>query len=264
MPQLLRDRVAILVGVGAPGDVPSNGRATALEFARQGARIVLADRDAKALADCRRAVEELGGEVRSFAMDATCEDQVEALIAYCSAEFGTADILHNNLGITSFARLPQASAGDFETCVAVNLKSIFLLCKHAIRAMEGQGSGVITNISSISSIRHLGIASPFYDMTKAGVNALTRSIAVDFGRKGIRANAILMGMMDTPLARGGIASAGRDLDEIYAGYANRIPLRRMGRGHDTAYLAAFLASDHAAYINGAEIVIDGGLTVRSG
>jgi NAD(P)-dependent dehydrogenase (short-subunit alcohol dehydrogenase family) len=264
MSQLLRDRVAVLVGVGLSGDALSNGRATALEFARQGARLVLADKDEGALMDCLHAVEKIGGEARPFLLDATQEQEVEALFAFCSDTFGEVGILHNNLGITSFGRLSGTAVESFETSVSVNLKSIFLLCKHAVRLMEPKGTGAITNISSISSIRHLGINSPLYDMTKAGVNALTRHIAVDLGPKGIRANAILVGMIDTPLARGGIAKAGRNRDEIYETYANRIPLRCMGRAIDIAHLAAFLASDHAAYINGAEIVIDGGLTIRSG
>ena len=144
----------------------------------------------------------------------------------------------------------------------MNLKSIILLCKHVLPHMEQRGSGVVTNISSIR-IRHLGIASPLYDVSKAGLNALTRHIAVEWGPKGVRANTILVGMMDTPLARHGIRQARREVDEIYSGYIGRIPSRRMGAASDTAGLAVFLASDAASYINGAEIPVDGGLVARS-
>lgn len=264
MPGLLRGRVVVLVGVGAPGDTVSNGRATAVEFARAGARVVLADRDEAALEACAEALAPFGGAARSVRIDATREEDVERLFDVCRSEFSGIDVLHNNLGMASVGRLTRTAAEDFDRCIAVNVKSIFLLCKHALRLMEEKGSGVITNVSSISSIRHLGINSPLYDITKAGLNGLTRHIAVEFGPRGIRANSILVGMMDTPLARGGITRAGRDIDDIYAGYQQRIPLRRMGTGHDTAHLAVFLASDFGSYINGAEIVLDGGLTVRSG
>ncbi|MGF7163166.1 hypothetical protein FHS85_004824 [Rhodoligotrophos appendicifer] len=262
--RILQGRVAVLVGVGAPGETVSNGRATAVEFARCGATLVLADRDAAALGACAEAVQPFGGEVLQVQLDATDEAAVQGLFASCRDRFGTVDVLHNNLGITSAGRIARATVESFDLCVAVNLKSVFLLCKHVLPIMEEMGRGAITNISSVSSIRHLGISSPLYDMTKAGLNALTRNIAIDYGPKGIRANAILVGMMDTPLARGGIEKAGRDVEAIYEGYVQRIPSRRMGSGHDTAHLAAFLASDLASYINGAEIVVDGALTAKSG
>jgi NAD(P)-dependent dehydrogenase (short-subunit alcohol dehydrogenase family) len=263
MPELLENRVAVLVGVGTAGEPLSNGRATALEFMREGARLILVDRDAQVLNDCAAAIEAEGGKSHTHQVDATDEAQVKQLFESCVSEYGRVDILHNNLGITSFGKVGRVTSQDFDKLVSVNLKAVFLLCKYALEIMEQQNSGVITNISSISSIRHLGIRSPLYDMTKAGVNALTRSIAVDYGPKNIRANAILVGMMDTPLARGGISDAGRSPEKVYENYIQRIPVQRMGRGTDTAHLAAFLASDHAAYINGAEIVIDGGLTVQS-
>lgn len=263
MALLLEDKVAILVGCGASGATMSNGRATALEFIRQGAQLVLADRDEQALAECVAAIEAEGGSARAIQVDATNEDQVNGLFDTVMADYGRVDILHNSLGITSFGRLSRAPTEDFDRVVTVNLKALFFLCRAALVAMEKNGSGVITNISSVSSIRHLGIRSPLYDMSKAGLNALTRSIAVDYGPMGIRANSILVGMMDTPLARNGIATANRTPDEVYEGYIQQIPLSRMGLGTDTASLAVFLASDNATYITGSEIVVDGGLTLRS-
>ena len=263
MEVLLKDKVTVLAGVGASGDTLSNGRATALEFVRQGAQLMLADRDEEALSDCLAAIEAEGGSARTCLVDASDEKQVDALFQSCLSEFGRVDILHNNLGVTQFGQVSKVSSAEFDRVVAVNLKAVFFLCRSALIPMEEQGSGVITNVSSISSVRHLGIRSPLYDMTKAGLNALTRNIAVDYGPKGIRANAILVGMMDTPLARGGIATAGRDPEEIYEGYIQQIPLRRMGLGTDTGNLATFLASDRAAYISGAEIVVDGGVVLST-
>ncbi len=264
MTKNLADRVVLLVGVGVSGATMSNGRATALAYAARGARLVLADKDPAALDDCRRAVVEAGHEPATMPLDATREAEVEAAVAKILASEGRIDVLHNNIGIACPGRITRLTEAEIDRGFDVNLKSIMWLCKHVLPAMEKQGSGIVTNVSSISSIRHIGINAPLYDVTKAGLNALTRHIAVAYGPKGIRANAIVVGMMDTPLARGGIAQAGRQIDEIYDGYVQRVPLRRMGTGHDTGSLSAFLASDEASYINGAEIVLDGGLTVRSG
>src|SRR5690349_12076119 len=253
--KMFADRIVLLVGVGASGETLSNGRATALAFATNGARLILADKSQDALDDCLGAVVALGGQARTYRLDASGETEVQGLVASALDLEGRIDVLHNNIGIACTGRLAKTTATDIDRCLDINLKSVIWLCKHVLPAMEARGVGVITNVSSISSIRHLGIASPLYDVTKAGLNALTRHVAVEYGPKGIRANAILVGMMDTPLARGGITQAGRDIGEIYDSYAQRIPLRRMGTGSDTAQLGVFLASDQASYINGAEVVV---------
>lgn len=264
MDGMLAGRVAVIVGVGASGEPLSNGRATAQEFARQGARLLLADRDPMALADCLAAVRAEGATAETVELDATDEAGVDAMYARCISCFGQVDVLQNNLGITSFGKVTNVTVADFDRLIAVNVRSVFMLCRGALKLMEPRGKGVITNISSISSVRHLGIRSPLYDLSKAAVNALTRNIAVDYGPRGIRANAVLVGMMDTPLARSGIAAAGRGTEEVYPTYTQRIPAGRMGEGMDTARLSAFLASDLAGYITGAEIPVDGGLIARAG
>lgn len=264
MTKQLADRVVFLVGVGSSGETLSNGRATALAYAASGARLVLADKDRTALEDCRKALEETGSDAMALVLDATRESDVEAAVAAILADKGRIDILHNNIGIACPGRIARLTEADLDRGFAVNLKAVVWLCKHVLPIMEAQGRGVVTNISSISSIRHIGIASPIYDMTKAGLNALTRHLAVEYGPKGVRANAIVVGMMDTPLARGGITAVGRNIEEVYETYSRRVPVRRMGTGQDTADLSVFLASDAAGYLNGAELVLDGGLTVRSG
>lgn len=146
----------------------------------------------------------------------------------------------------------------------VNVKSLYLLSRDVVPRMWEQGRGVITNVSSIASNRYLGIAPPLYDMSKAAVNSLTRYLAAAYGPFGVRANALLLGMMDTPMARNGVARGLRSRDAVYGEYAARIPAGRIGTGEDCAAVAVFLASDRAAYVNGLEFPIDGGLAVTTG
>ena len=176
--------------------------------------------------------------------------------------WGRIDVLHNNVGIVGHGNALKVTEAAWERSFAVNSRGLMLSCQKVIPYMVAQGGGSIINISTIASVRYLGFSYASYDASKAAVNALTRSIAVDFGPKGIRANTILIGMMDTPLARGGIEAAGRDIDAIYATYTDKIPLRRMGTGWETANLALFLASDESSYITAGEIPVDGGLIAR--
>lgn len=257
----LAGRVVMLVGVGAPGAVPSNGRATALAFAFAGAKLVLVDASREALDACSQAVGEAA--IECLLCDVTDEAAVDAAITAALERCARVDVLHFNVATTRSGRLPKATTADFDRMFAINVRSAFWFCRRLLPGMAQAGRGVITAVSSVSSIRHLGIASPFYDMSKAALNAMMRHIAVEYGAQGIRANALLLGMMDTPLARGAIAGAGRSLEPIYEAYRTKIPAGRMGAAEDTAGAAVFLASDAAAYINGAEIVVDGGLTVRA-
>lgn len=252
----------MLVGVGAPGDVMSNGRATALAFAAAGAKLVLVDASSQALESCAH---ELGAGVThaSFQCDVTEEGAVRDATARALSLHGRVDVLHFNVATTKPGRLQRATTADFEQMFAINVRAAFWFARDLLPAMERAGRGVITHVSSISSIRHLGIPSPFYDMSKAALNALSRHIAVEYGSRGIRANSLLLGMMDTPLARNAIEGAGKDVNAIYDGYHTKIPAGRMGVAQDTAGAAVFLASDAATYINGVELVVDGGLTVRS-
>lgn len=256
-------QVVVLVGVGAPGPVPSNGRATALAFARAGAELVLMDASAEALAACEADLNGIGARSLSIICDVTQEDAVQTAVAQALALRGRVDVLHFNVGMTRPGRLPRATTEDFERMFAVNVRSAFWFSRLLLPAMVQAGKGVITHVSSVSSIRHLGIPSPFYDMSKAALNALSRHIAVEYGPKGIRANSLLLGMMDTPLARNAIEGAGKSIDPVYGQYLTKVPAGRMGSANDTAGAAVFLASDAASYINGVELIVDGGLTLRT-
>jgi NAD(P)-dependent dehydrogenase (short-subunit alcohol dehydrogenase family) len=259
----LQDRVVVLVGVGAPGAIPSNGRATALAFAKAGAELVLLDSSAEALAACEIDLSGANARSTSIVCDVTQEDSVQSAVAQALAIRGHVDVLHFNVGMAKPGRLPRATTEDFDRMFAVNVRSAFWFSRLLLPSMERAGRGVITHVSSVSSIRHLGIPTPFYDMSKAALNALSRHIAVEYGSKGIRANSLLLGMMDTPLARSAIEGAGKSVEPIYDQYLVKVPSGRMGTANDTAGAAVFLASDAASYINGVELVVDGGLTLRT-
>lgn len=262
MAKQLDGKVALVMGAGSSGPGWGNGKATAVAFAKAGAKVFAMDRDAAALEDTRAHIASEGGECAGMVADIAVSDQVAATVARCMETFGRIDILHNNVGIVAPGSVTRVKEADWEKLFAVNARGMMLSCRHAIPHMVEQGGGTIINISTIAAVRYLGFAYSAYDASKAAVNAMTRGIAADFGPKGIRANVILIGLMDTPLARGGIEAAGRTVDEIYANYVKSVPLRRMGTAHDVAKLAVFLASDDAAYITGAEIPVDGGLIAR--
>lgn len=257
----LAGRTVVLAGVGTGGEVLSNGRATALAFARAGANLVLLDHSEQALSECAAQVGD--AEHITLTIDATDEVQVQEAGIAAIERFGRVDVLHNNLGITQYGHLPQTTLEDFQRVMSVNVQALYLLTREFAPRMREQGAGVITNVSSIASTRYLGIASPLYDMSKAAVNALTRYLAAAYGPFGVRANAMLLGMMDTPMARTGVSKGTRAMTDVYDEYSRRIPLRKLGSAENCADVAVFLASDHAAYLNGLEIPIDGGLAVTT-
>jgi NAD(P)-dependent dehydrogenase (short-subunit alcohol dehydrogenase family) len=260
----LNDRVVMLVGVGRPGPIPSNGRATALAFADEGARLVLVDNLSEALDGCAEGVRKKGGTALPILADITREAAVKRAVDMCLEQFGRIDVLHFNVAITQFGRVTRVSAEEIDRVFAINVKSAILVVKHVIPTMESQNAGVVTLVSSVSGLRHLGISSPLYDMSKAALGGLTRHIAVQYGTKGIRANTLTLGMLDTPLARDAISESGKDLESAYGSYVSKIPMGRMGQARDVADAAIFLASDSARYINGTEIIVDGGLIQKTG
>ncbi|MFH1345879.1 MAG: SDR family NAD(P)-dependent oxidoreductase [Pseudomonadota bacterium] len=258
----LEGKIALVMGAGSIGPGWGNGKATAVLFAREGAKVVAVDRDPIAAAETCRLIREEGGECVEAVADISVAAEVEAVVAKSMDTYGRIDVLHNNVGIVGLGNALKVTEEAWEKSFAVNARGLMLSCQKVIPHMVRQGGGSIINVSTIASVRYLGFSYAAYDASKAAVNALTRSIAVDFGPKGIRANTILIGMVDTPLARGGIDAAGREIDAVYSSYTKSIPLRRMGTGFETANLALFLASDESSYITAAEIPVDGGLIAR--
>ncbi|MFC0529764.1 SDR family NAD(P)-dependent oxidoreductase [Phytohabitans kaempferiae] len=259
----LAGTTVMLVGVGASGDVVGNGRATAHAFARAGARLALVDIDSAVLDECAREVAGIGVDHVKVAADVSRPSDVDHAVGVALDAFGRIDVLHNNVGVTQYGGLARTPVDEYDRVMSVNARSCYLLAQAVLPGMRERGGGVVTNVSSISSLRQLGIASPVYDMSKAAVNALTRHIAAAYGRFGVRANSLLLGMMDTPLARAGIAKGTRPLDEVYAEYERRIPAGRLGTGDDCASVAVFLASPGGSYLNGLELLLDGGLAVTT-
>ena len=254
-------KAAIVVGGGqTPGETIGNGRATAMLLAREGARVLVVDRDIAAAEATVAAITEEGGEASACAADVVEEEQLAAAIATCVERYGSLDILHNNVGASlalGDAVVTELTVEAFDGIWAVNLRGMWLACKHAIPRMREQGGGSIVNISSMaarSAYPYIG-----YKTTKVGVIGLTENIAAQHAQHGIRANVILPGLMNTPMAIEPRVAAGADREELLAARDRQVPLgRRMGSGWDVAHAALFLHSDEAQFITGVSLPVDGG------
>lgn len=262
----LAGKTAVVVGAGqTPGETIGNGRATALLFAREGASVVCVDRVLERAEETAVMIAAEGGQASAHEADITDEAACEALAAEARARLGRIDILHNNVGIGLRDRsITQLQAADFDRILTVNLKGMWLTIKHVLPGMRAQGGGAIVNISSMAAVASSNLVA--YGMSKAGVNKLTRITAAGNTQYGIRCNAIMPGLMDTPMAVGGRASEqGRSTGEIRAARDAQVPLgRKMGTAWDVAYAALFLASDEARFITGAILPVDGGLSAGVG
>ncbi|MFI4976212.1 MAG: SDR family NAD(P)-dependent oxidoreductase [Caulobacterales bacterium] len=267
MPGRLAGKTAVVVGAGqTPGETIGNGRATAILFAREGARVLCVDRDFSSAEETVAMIAKEGGEALAFQADVTKEADCQALVADAVARLGRIDILHNNVGVgRGDSSVTQLEEGNFERIIDVNLKGMWLTIKHALPVMrEQEGGGAITNISSMAAVAASNLVA--YGISKAGVNKLTRITAAANTRYMIRCNCIMPGLMDTPMAVGGNAAArGRPTQEIRAARDAQVPLgRKMGTAWDVAYAALFLASDEAKFITGAILPVDGGMSAGVG
>jgi NAD(P)-dependent dehydrogenase (short-subunit alcohol dehydrogenase family) len=263
----LQGRTAIVVGAGqTPGLTIGNGRATAITFARQGAEVLLVDRDKAAVRETHDAIGSEGYRSHVLVCDISGDDAPGAVVAAAREAFGRIDILHNNVGVGAGDATPHRLADeDYDRIMDLNLRSMWRTCKAVVPVMREQGGGgVITNISSIAAIAGAG-ALTAYKLSKAGVNALTQNLALTNAKHGIRVNAIMPGFIDTPLAVDAPAAAsGTPRDEVAARRAAAVPLGRQGTAWDVANAALFLASDEAAFITGVILAVDGGQSARIG
>lgn len=258
----LKGKVAIVTGAGSIGPGMGNGKATAILFAREGAQIMAVDCNLEAAEETRQLINEEGGDCVVFQADVSKSTDCKSMIEKCIQTFARIDILHNNVGIISRYGIDETSEEQWDKVMNVNLKSMFLTCKYALSHMEKQGNGAIVNISSMSAIR-VPRSSIAYAVSKAGVVALTREIAIQYAAKGIRANAILPGLMKTPIVESmARSSSSGDLEELWKQRDAKCPTGKQGDAWDTAYAALFLASDEAKYITGTALVVDGGITQR--
>ena len=262
----LKGKTAIVVGAGSIGPGWGNGKATAVTFAREGAQVFCVDRNAAAARETVEIITSEGGKAIAFAADASRAADIEAMVAACLKAYGRIDVLDNNVGIAETGSVVEVSEADWDRVFAVNLKSAYLAMKHVIPVMTEQGGGSIINISSIASIRHLGISYVTYGTTKAAMNQMTRTTAVEFAAKNIRVNAILPGLMKTPMVEhsAGLAAsyAKGDVEAMWRARDAQVPMGRMGDAFDVANAALFLASDESKYVTGIELVVDGGITLK--
>lgn len=261
----LQDQVAIVVGAGqTPGKTIGNGRATALRFGAEGAKVLCVDREIERAQETADMITAAGGAALATAANAVREADCEAFLKLCIANFGRLDVLHNNVGIgAGDAGATSLTEAVWDRIMSVNLKGVVFACKHALPIMRAQGSGVITNISSAAAVASVGLVA--YKASKAALNAYSQSLANGNAKYGIRANVIAPGLMNTPMAVEGNVAAGRDRAEVIASRDSTVPLRGgMGSAWDVANAALFLASSEAKFVTGIVLPVDGGQTARIG
>ena len=260
----LAGKVAIVTGAGCIGPGWGNGRATAVLFAQEGARVLAIDVAAESMRETLARAAEAGYELATHLCDVTDDAAVADMVAASRARFGRLDVLINNVGGSTPGGAAEMSEADFDAQVQLNLKSAFLCCRHAIPVMAEQGGGAIVNIASTSGLRWTGSAQVAYAAAKAAVIQLSRVTAVQYAPKGIRVNTVVPGQVHTPMVEARLAGqrADGDVDALLKSRLRRIPLGFMGDGRETAYVALFLASDEARFVTGAEIVVDGGMSAR--
>jgi NAD(P)-dependent dehydrogenase (short-subunit alcohol dehydrogenase family) len=277
----LKDKIAIVVGAGqSPGEGMGNGRATVLRFAQEGAKVLAVDnnlasaeetaaiarQDARERASgARQDARQSGGEVVAFEADVAKETSLAAMVEAARQRFGRIDVLHYNVGVSiagGDAPLDQITEAAFDRIATINLRGAIMACKHVLPVMRAQRSGVITMISSVAAWEQY--PNVVYKATKAGMIAFTQQVAIQNAEFGVRANVILPGLMDTPMAVDTRARAtGKSRAEVAAGRDARVPLRhKMGTAWDVANAALFLASDEAGFITGVALPVDGGALVH--
>ncbi len=261
----LDNKVAIVTGAGSIGEGWGNGKAVATLFAREGAKVVAADINIDAAIETRDTITREKGICTAVEADVSKNEGVRDLVDRCIETFGRVDILHNNVGILETGGPVETSEENWDRVYRVNTKSMFLTCKHVLPLMESQGGGSIVNISSTTGIRYQGVPYIAYASSKAAVIQFTKSIALQYADKNIRSNVIIPGHVDTPMTHKSLAEAYAkgDVKKMIEKRNAECPRKRMGDAWDVAYAALFLASDEAGYINGAELVVDGGLSCRS-
>jgi NAD(P)-dependent dehydrogenase (short-subunit alcohol dehydrogenase family) len=252
----LPGKVAIVTGAGSRAEGIGNGRAAAVLFAREGARVLLVDQHREAAEETLRMIRAEGGEAAVFEADVTRSADCRAMVEEAVSRWGRLDILDNNVGIGGRATVVEVDEADWDHLMKVNVTSMMLTSKHAIPVMARGGGGAIVNISSISALRPRGLTP--YSVSKGAVIALTRAMAIDHAPQGIRVNCIAPGPVYTPMVYGDGMS-----EELRERRRRASPLGIEGSGWDIGYAALFLVSDEARYVTGVVFPVDGGVTITS-
>jgi len=263
MPGRLQGKIALITGAGCVGPGWGNGRAAAVIFAQEGAKVFAVDKNPESMAETI-ALAGAGADITPYACDVLDDAAVATMVAACREKYGRIDILVNNVGGSAPGGAAELSEEAWDRQIDFNLKSVYLACHHVIPVMTEQGGGAIVNTSSTSGVRFTGSPQVGYAAAKAGIIHFSRVTAVQYASKGIRVNTVVPGQMHTPMVEARLAGqrTGGDVDALLKTRVARIPLGFMGDGRDTAYAALFLASDEARFVTGTEIVVDGGMTAR--
>ena len=265
MAKRLEGKVAIVIGAGQrPGETIGNGRAISVLFAREGAKVMLVDRILEAAQETQVQIEKEGGEAVPFQADATKIEDCQKVIEKGLELYGRIDVFVYNIGTGDASNSLGMPAKSWDTVFNINLRGLYYMYRFVIPVMKKQGYGSLINTSSIAAITSTPMLA--YRASKAGMNAFTQSIAVNYAEYGIRANVIMPGLMNTPMAVDGISTAtGVDRSELIRQRDARVPLKGgMGSAWDVAYAALFLASDEAKFISGVLLPVDGAQSVRIG
>jgi NAD(P)-dependent dehydrogenase (short-subunit alcohol dehydrogenase family) len=254
MTKRLEGKAIIVTGAGTKGEGLGNGKAAALQFAREGASVLCIDLDRSAAEETAALISKEGGMARVCIADATKAENCAMIVKECLAAFGKISVLHNNVGIAGLQDIVDLSEDAWTRVFDVNVKSMFLMCKEVIPHMIAAGGGSIINVSSIAS--HKPLPDVAYVSSKGAVDSLTRYIARRYGQYNIRANVLLLGYIDTPLAR-----PAWEFTKIRELNLKQVPMRRFASPTEVAMVAAFLASDESSYVNGVILPVDGGLMI---
>jgi NAD(P)-dependent dehydrogenase (short-subunit alcohol dehydrogenase family) len=263
MTERLKDKIAVVFGAGSVGPGWGNGKATATLFAREGAHVVCVDFNPDAAKEIVGIILGEGGSASAAICDVTSSDQVAKVVADVVARHGRIDVLHNNVGYATMGGPIELTASEWHKTIDLNITGYFLTCKHVLPHMLERRSGAIVNVSSIAAIRWTGYPYAAYYAAKAAVNNFTMGLALQYAQDGIRANAVMPGLMNTPLIHQQISGQYENADDMVRARDAACPMGRMGTAWDVARAALFLASDEAAYITGISLPVDGGLTCRA-
>ncbi|CAO3383289.1 SDR family NAD(P)-dependent oxidoreductase [Azospirillum argentinense] len=256
----LQGKVALVFGAGSIGSGVGNGRAMAMLFAREGASVIAVDRDLASAQETRNRIAAEGGVCEAERADVTVSADVLRVVEACIHRFGRIDVLVNNVGIAELGGPVELSEEKWDLVFDVNVKSMFLACKHVLPQMERQGSGSIINISSLASVRWAGVPYVSYGASKSAVNGFSRYVAMQYASKKIRVNTILPGLMNTPMIVEPLAKFYGDVDAMVAQRDAMCPTGKMGDAWDVAHAALYLACDDSRYVTGMELLVDGGLS----
>jgi NAD(P)-dependent dehydrogenase (short-subunit alcohol dehydrogenase family) len=264
MSQRLKDKIAFVMGAGCVGEGWGNGKATAVLFAREGATVICADRDLASAERTVAIIKEEGGRAEALRADITSAADIDTAVSAAISRHGRIDILQNNVGIAEPGGPEAIDEASWDRVMAVNLKGFFLTCQRVLPEMVKQGGGAIVNISSVASITTISVPMISYYSSKAGVNHFTRAVAVEYAARGIRCNAVLPGLMNTPMIVEPYKHVYDNVDDMIARRDAMVPMGKMGTAWDVAHASLFLASDDAKYISGVLLPVDGALTCRTG